>query len=282
MWEVPDNEAKIRKPSQPVEEFNHLWTTKSELIGLLSLRPNANAWETLRAFFLYDQDRPIPFWEILERCGPWCTLAASAAPLYAAAQRQAPSDMFVRTKIIESFQILTAQSACLVVPIPHTAEDTKIPGWSVRWVPLATIMGNEVEKIISEMWEHVEEDNPVFGLAESWYDELSSAIPLDCVVGMSRRLPSGSNDIVESIVEAICFTNSDTVTNLMIALRGLAWQYALRESGMAEMSRAHDLTDTSSPSCDILSAIDSEYENLLAGLMFWGGEFLSQLPVKKG
>jgi len=270
-----------REPGQPMEEVSHLWTTKSELIGLLSLKPNANAWEPLRSFFLYDQDRPIPFWEILERCGPWNTLAASAAPSYAASQHPSLGDSFVRIKTIESFHTLAAQSACLLLPVPCTMDDPKIPGWDVRWMPLADILGKEADVVMHQMWKHVEDGGSVLGCVESWYDDLAAAIPLDCVVGLSRRLVSGPGDIVRAIVEVVSDTNADTLVNLLLVMRGIAWQYALRASGMSDMSRAHDLTNTSSPSCDILTAIDREYENLLAGLMFFGGEFISQLPTRK-
>ena len=253
---------------------SHLWTTRRELIALTAFRPPA-AWKALEAFFLLDENWPIPFWDLLERCGLWTTLAAMEAPLL---QVQGTDLNWQRARAVEAFLRLAASTACLVLPAPTPGDVNDGPG---EWIRLEHVLGKEAAEVIAQLWYFVERNGAQEIPSKDWALDLLEALSGSRTFAARAELPGGLWPLVRAITSAIACPIPANVTELLLATRIIAWHVALEESEMRTRADAYDLGSQTSVSRPILAAIDRHYEALLYGLMFEGGEHVSSLTLRK-
>ncbi len=242
-----------------------LWTTKAELVTMFSLRPDTCAVVILPSLLTYPDHAPIPFWELVERHGPWPALAALEAPFMATTG----DDVAARCRVIQEYLMLTASTLTVAIPIPEWICDR----WMARWRSLAEIIGEDAAAVIAEMWDEVERSGPHIIPPPDWYEKLSAAISVK--FGSPPRW--NPNALVAALVGAIARSTPRTVSELAVQLRALAWQWALHESRVVCVRGANEPALAGCPSLDLLQAIDNEYESLLHGMAFFGEEHVSCL-----
>ena len=253
---------------------SHLWTTRRELIALTAFRP-PTAWKALEAFFLLDENWPVPFWDVLERCGLWTTLAAMEAPLL---QVQGTDLAWQRARAVEALLRLVASTACLVIPAPTPGDVNDGPG---EWLRLECVLGKDAAEVIAQLWDFVERNGAQEIPSQDWALDLLEALSGSRNFATRAELPGGLWPLVRAITSAIACPTPANVTELLLATRIIAWHVALEESEMRMRADAYDLGSQTSVSRPILAAIDRQYEALLYGLMFEGGEHLSSLTLRK-